>query len=189
MWLVPLLIIAVGWTLYKRFRARSVRYAELNKDVTVDDVESLKVPPFVGVATSGLMLLFFLVGLIMAFDFSETGRLFPFIVGGAGVLLGLLSLVGDLREVRSAGGLGRVEGEFRQQVKVVAISALWLLGFIWAVFAIGMYAGTAVFCVIFLLVVAQMKPLATLVYTVAIVGTLYMLASFAELVPPVGWLF
>ncbi|MDR8019116.1 tripartite tricarboxylate transporter permease [Nesterenkonia aerolata] len=184
-----LLIIAVGWTLYKRFRARSVRYAELNKDVTVDDVESLKVPPFVGVATSGLMLLFFLVGLIMAFDFSETGRLFPFIVGGAGVLLGLLSLVGDLREVRSAGGLGRVEGEFRQQVKVVAISALWLLGFIWAVFAIGMYAGTAVFCVIFLLVVAQMKPLATLVYTVAIVGTLYMLASFAELVPPVGWLF
>lgn len=73
------------------------------------------------------------------------------------MLLGLLSLVPDLQEVRTAGGLGRSEGEFRQQVRVVAISALWLLGFS-----------------------------STLICTTAIVATLYLLVRFAELMPPGG---
>lgn len=74
-------------------------------------------------------------------------------------------------------------------MKVVGISVLWLLGFIWVVFAVGMYIGTAIFSLVFLLVLARKKPIFSVVYTAIIVAALYSLEAFAELVAPVGWFF
>lgn len=184
---VLLLIGAVCLQMWNRIRNNRDTSAEISGQPAREG-GTLNVPPFVGLLVSAGTLLFFVVGLILAFDFSETGRLFPFIVGGVGVLLSLLALNKDVKMVREAGGLGAVTGPFREQVKVVGISSLWILGFIWLVFTVGMFVGTAIFAPVFLLLVARMKVLPTLVYTTAIVGALYLLVEFAELMAPVGWL-
>lgn len=185
---VLLLVGAVAYQVWKRTRQSGSASEELKDQVAPGESATLQVPPFVSLVVSGGSLLFFLVGLVFAVDFSETGRLFPLIVGGAGVVLSLAVLVKDARLIRAAGGLGRVSGPFGEQLKVVGASLAWILAFVWLVFVFGMFVGTAVFSLVFLLMVARMKILSSVIYTAAIVGGLFALAEFAELMAPVGWL-
>ncbi|WP_188682548.1 tripartite tricarboxylate transporter permease [Nesterenkonia cremea] len=207
---VALLLVGVtGYQIWKRSR-RSASASENQASATAPDgtaphgselepvpekegeaeaePESSPTPPsFVHLLVSGGMLLFFIAGLLLAAGFSDTGRLFPFIVGGLGVALSLCALVKDIRETRSSGGLGRVGAAFRDQLKVVGISLAWILGFIWLVLLVGMFVGTGIFSLVFLLVVARMKPLPAVIYTAVIVAALWALTEFAELMAPVGW--
>ncbi|GAA1234844.1 tripartite tricarboxylate transporter permease [Prauserella halophila] len=187
--LVVALILA-GATVYSIYKHRKTSSPDDPGSQEGGDSESSEssAPLFVHVAVSVAALIFFSVGLLLAFNFSATGRLFPLVVGIAGLLLGGLSLFKDLRAVRVAGSFGRLSGPFTDQLKFVGISLLWILGFIGLVFLFGMYVGTAVFSLVFLLTVARMKIIASVIYTASIVGTLYALVTFAELVAPVGWL-
>lgn len=183
-----LLLVTVAyqvWKWVKRKRAGAVTASVA--EALPEDPSAPKVPPVVGLLVSGLALLFFITALVMALDFSETGRLFPFIVGGVGVVLSVLALNKDVGAIRSAGGLGQISGPFLAELKVVGVSILWLLVYIWLVFALGMMVGTAIFAMAFLLVVAKIKVLTAIVYTALIVGAIYLLETFAELVAPVGW--
>lgn len=63
-----------------------------------------------------------------------------------------------------------------------------MLGFIWLVFVVGMLAGTAIFAIVFLLMVARMKPVKAVIYTIGIVGFIWAMENLAYMVSPVGYL-
>nr|WP_255375293.1 tripartite tricarboxylate transporter permease [Saccharomonospora sp. CUA-673] len=192
-----LLVIAVCVVVYRNVKRQKVaENTETDGDVATEaaadssatNEDKMNVPPFVGVAMTVGAMLFFVAAFVLATDFSPNGQLFPYAASILGFGLGSVALVNDLRQVRRQGGFGRVEGAFRAQLKVVGISILWLLAFVWLVFLVGMYVGTAVFALVFLRVVARMKPHFAVIYVAAIVGALYALERFAELMAPVGWL-
>ncbi|PCC53162.1 hypothetical protein SAMN04489751_0397 [Brevibacterium sandarakinum] len=68
------------------------------------------------------------------------------------------------------------------------ISVAWVLVYIWLVFVLGLLVGTGIFSLVFLIRVAQMKIWKSIIYTACIVGALYSLTEFAQLVAPVGYL-
>lgn len=157
--------------------------------VTLSEKDHMVVPPVVPVVASLLALGLFVAAVaIAATSFSPNGRLFPVAVGVVGIVLALVSLGEDAVRVRSAGGLGRFDEAWQDRLRVVGMSILWLLAYIWLVFVFGMLVGSLVFAVAFLLIVARMKPLWTAVYAVAIGVSIYALTEWAGLVPPTGYL-
>ncbi|GAA1197017.1 tripartite tricarboxylate transporter permease [Prauserella alba] len=183
-----LLIVTVGVVTYRNVKRKRLHPETAEGASAAADESGIHVPPVVGVAMTVGSMLFFIGAFILATDFSPNGQLFPYMASILGLGLGVVALVKDIQQVRRDGGVGRIEGAFRAQLRVVGVSILWLLAFVWLVFLVGMYVGTAVFALVFLLVVARMKPLFAVIYVAAIVGALYALEQFAELVAPVGWL-
>jgi putative tricarboxylic transport membrane protein len=183
-----ILVGAVAIPLVRRVIKRESRETADTEAVPMSEKSSLPVPPFMEVIMSVGALLFFVIAVVIAQNFSEGGKLFPYAVGGAGILLALLSLSRDSVRIRREGGLGTLTYEWRQRLRIVGVSLAWLLGYIWLVFAIGMIPGSGLFAFVFLLAVARMKVLGSVLYTAGIVGVLFVLQEFAELVMPSGYL-
>lgn len=184
---IVILVILLAAVLVPVFR-RLRRGGGVVADVQVSEKSDLAAPPFMELIISVLAVLFFVTTIVLSVEFSDNGRLFPVAVGSAGLLLSLISLVRDIVRARSEGGLGRLNEAWMQRLAIVGKSTLWVLAYIWLVFALGMMVGSGVFALVFLLVVARMRWWATLIYTAAIVGALYLLVEYAQLVPPSGYL-
>ncbi|GAB3300977.1 tripartite tricarboxylate transporter permease [Parasphingorhabdus pacifica] len=183
-----LLVITIGVVTYRNIKRKKLPSEAAEESSAATNEDGIHVPPFVGVAMTVGSMLFFIGAFILATDFSPNGQLFPYMASILGLGLGVVALVKDIQQVRREGGVGRIEGAFGAQLRFVGVSILWLLAFVWLIFLVGMYVGTAVFALVFLLVVARMKPHFAVIYVAAIVGALYALEQFAELVAPVGWL-
>lgn len=185
--LVILLIIvgAIAVPIWRRLR----RKKDSSEDaVRLSEQSEMVVPPFVDMFVSVCALAVFITSTVMSQEFSESGRLFPLSVGCLGIVLSLLSLFRDIQRVRNNRGFGRFDDAWVQRLKVVGISVAWVLVYIWLVFVLGLLVGTGIFSLVFLIRVAQMKIWKSIIYTACIVGTLYSLAEFAQLVAPVGYL-
>lgn len=181
-------IILLGAVIVPLFRKAGRKSQASAEAVQMSEKSDLPVPPFVDVAVSVLAFVFFIVAVFMSASFSESGRLFPLAVGSAGVLLAVISLGRDLFRVKKENGLGRFGNAWISRLKIVGMSIAWILAYIWLVFLFGMLVGSGIFALVFLLIVAKMKVVPTIIYTACIVGALYLLAEFAQLVPPSGYL-
>lgn len=186
--IVVLLILlgAIIVPLFRKARRKSLSTAEA---VQVSEKSDLPVPPFLDVVVSILALVFFIAAALMSTDFSESGRLFPLAVGAVGILLAAISLGRDLVRVKNEGGLGHFDEAWISRLKIVGKSTAWILAYIWLVFLFGMLVGSGVFALVFLLLVARMRMIPAVIFTACTVGAIYLLAEFAELVPPSGYLF
>ncbi|GAA2091910.1 MULTISPECIES: tripartite tricarboxylate transporter permease [Brevibacterium] len=182
------LLILVGAIVVPIIRRARRRTRTVEADVQFSEKSDMPVPMFVEMAVSVLMLLFFVAAIVLSSGFSDSGRLFPVAVGSVGVLLALISLGRDAGRAR-ADGLGRFDDVWIARLKVVGKSTLWVIGYIWLVFAFGMIVGSGLFTFVFLLAAARRKILFALIYTACMVGVLYVLMEFAQLVPPSGYLF
>ncbi|WP_313816608.1 tripartite tricarboxylate transporter permease [Citricoccus sp.] len=184
-----IMVILLGAVAVPLFRRMKKRTKAAEASVQLSEKSDMPVPPFVEMAVSVLALVFFIAAVLLSGEFSENGRLFPLAVGAVGILLALLSLGRDVVRVREHGGLGRFDDAWKNRLRIVGWSIAWILTYIWLVFILGMLAGSGVFAAVFLLVVARMRVIPTAVYTICIVGAMYVLAEFAQLVPPAGYLF
>ena len=180
---IAIVLAAVAYTIFAGRRARKA--GEAKKEVF--EKSELVVPPVFDLAVSLVSFVFFIVAIVLAFGFSPNGQVFPFLVGAVGVLLSVLSGARDVSKIRSDGP-GRFDAAWQERLRVVALSIAWLLAYIWAVFVLGMVVGSGLFALVFLLVVARMRILTTVIYTAVIVGAIIALVRFAELVPPQGYL-
>lgn len=170
---------------FRRMRKRGQADEEAAQAVEKTD---MPVPAFVDVAVSVLAVVFFVTAIVMSSGFSESGRLFPLAVGGVGVVLAFISLARDVVRVKKDGP-GRLDNAWIERIKVVGKSLGWVLAYVWLVFILGMFVGSGLFVLVFLLVVARMRVIPTLIYTACVVGALVVLAEYAQLVPPVGYFF
>lgn len=178
------LIGVVSMSLLRYLRTRRSK----DPAMQMSELSDLKSLPFMDLAVSLCAIVFFAVMLSLVGGFSENGRVFPLTVGILGVLLSIMSLVKDGMRIKAEGGLGRLDDAWKERLSVVGRSALWLLGFIALVFVFGMMVGSVIFAFVFLLVVARMKILPTVIYVACLAAALYALAEFAMLVPPTGYL-
>ncbi|ALB04093.1 tripartite tricarboxylate transporter permease [Kocuria palustris] len=184
---IVVLVILLGAAIVPAFRrARRGTSAEATQ---VSEKSDLAVPPFVDMIISGLGLAFFGVILGISSGFSESGQLFPLAVGVAGIALALLSLGRDIFRAKEEKGIGRFDEAWKSRLTVVGLSVAWILGYIWLVFVFGMLIGSGIFALIFLLTVARMKVITSIIYAACIIGSMYILVEFAQMVPPLGYLF
>lgn len=185
---IVIMLILAGAVVIPLVRKMRKRTKASEASVQLSEKSEMPVPPFVDLAVTVLALLFFIAAVVMSTEFSENGRLFPLAVGAVGILLALISLGRDGARVKNS-GLGRFDEVWMDRLKIVGMSIAWILAYIWLVFLFGMLVGSGIFALVFLLVVARMKVIPTVIYTACIVGALYLLAEFAQLVPPAGYLF
>lgn len=182
---ILILVGAIAVPLVRRFMRRTRASAP---DTQLSEKSELPVPASLDLGVSLVLLTFFGGSIALATQFSESGRLFPVVVGIVGVLLALVSIAKDLMNFRG----GRLDADGRHlwidRIRVVAVSLVWMLAYIWLVFILGMLVGTAVFAVTFLLMVARMKIIPTILYTAGICGVIVLLSEYAQLVPPSGYL-
>ncbi|WP_186293275.1 tripartite tricarboxylate transporter permease [Brevibacterium aurantiacum] len=157
-------------------------------DIQMSEKSDMPVPGFVELLVSGLALAFFIATVVLAVDFSSNGRLFPLAVGIVGILLALFSVFRDALQIRKF-GFGRFDDMWQKRLKIVGLSALWILGYIWVVFVLGMLIGSGLFTFVFLLAVARTKILTALIYSGCLFGVLWLLVEFAQLVAPTGYFF
>lgn len=186
--LVVLLIVAgaVAVPIFKKFMRRSKDNAA---PVQVSEKSDLPVPAFLDLAVSVAFLVFFALTIAVATGFSSSGQLFPFAVGGLGLILGLISLVKDIQTARTTTFPSEAKYLWLDRIRVVLISLFWVVAYTWLIFLFGMLIGTVIFAVAFLLIVARMKILSTIIYTAGIGLAIYLLAEYAQLVLPVGYFF
>ncbi|MFC7401698.1 tripartite tricarboxylate transporter permease [Citricoccus sp. GCM10030269] len=181
-------VILLGAVLLPVIRRMQRRSAPAADRVQLSEKSDMAVPPFVDLIVTLAALAFFIATVVLSGEFSDNGRLFPLTVGSAGILLAVLSLIRDFARVRSNAGLGRFDAAWMNRLRIVGLSIAWIVGYIWLVFLLGMMVGSGLFALVFLLVVARMKIIPTVIYTACIVGAVYLLAEFAQLVPPSGYL-
>src|SRR5699024_1513228 len=105
-----------------------------------------------------------------------------------GIFLGILSIFRDIRVGKHVELTPGDKDGWRERTRVVAASIAWIIGFIWLIFLFGMLIGTVVFSIIFLLVVARMRPIPTVIYTACIGAVIWVLAEYAHLVMSAGYL-
>lgn len=155
----------------------------------LSEKDEMETPPFMDIIVSVGSLILFAVALALVGGFTPDGRVFPVLVGVVGLGLSLFSIVRDVVRVRSEGSIGALTPAWRSRLRVVGLSIAWILAYVWLVFLFGLNVGSAVFALVFLLVIARMKPLWAVVYTAGIVGALFLLTEFAGMVAPSGYLF
>lgn len=180
-------LVLVGVVAMSVIRYVRTRNAE-SQAMQMSELSDLKAPPFMDLGVSLVGVVFFIAMLSLVGGFSDNGRVFPLVVGIMGLVLAILSLARDALRARSEGGLGRLDAAWRERLNVVGMSALWLLAFMALVFLFGMLIGSVIFALVFLLVVARLKVLPTLIYVGCLAAALYALVEFAMLVPPSGYL-
>ena len=135
-----------------------------------------------------IMLAFFAATIAISFQFSNSGRLFPLAVGILGVVLGILSIFRDVRVGKDVKLTPGEKDNWRARITIVLASIAWIVGYIWLIFLFGMLIGTVVFSIVFLLAVARMRILPAIIYTICIGAAIWVLAEYAQLVLPVGYL-
>lgn len=165
-----------------------VTAADENPDVQLSEKSDLSVPGFLDLFVSGAAMTFFIAVVVMSREFSASGQLFPLAVGTGGILLALVSLSRDIMRIRSE-GFGRFDEKWKERLRIVGLSVLWIIGYMWVVFAFGMLVGSGVFTLVFLLVAARTRILTAILYSGCLVGGLWALVEFAQLVPPKGYYF
>ena len=158
------------------------------EEVQVSEKSDLPVPMKLDIAVSLIMLAFFAATIVISFQFSNSGRLFPLAVGILGVILGILSIFRDVRVGKDVKLTPGEKENWRARITIVLASIAWIVGYIWLIFLFGMLIGTVVFSIIFLLVVARMRIIPAIIYTICIGVAIWVLAEYAQLVLPVGYL-
>lgn len=186
--MVIILIVAgaVAIPLFKKF----MRKSKANAPVTqVSEKSDLPVPTSLEIAVSVAFLLFFAGSIAIATSFSSSGQLFPYAVGAIGIVLGIISLIKDIKTGRENEFPASARSLWMDRLRVVTTSLVWILAYIWLIFALGMLIGTIIFALAFLLVVARMKIVSSVIYTVCIGIAIFLLSEYAQLVLPVGYFF
>ncbi|OFP26351.1 tripartite tricarboxylate transporter permease [Corynebacterium sp. HMSC068G04] len=176
-------VLAVPWA-QKRF-GRTIHHEQSE---AADKAEGLGAPPTIRLAISGVFFLFFLVQLLLSSQYSGNGSLFPYAVGSVGLALSVIAIVEDILKIRTLSVSETQKREWRETVITVAKSLLWVLAFVWLVFAFGLYVGTGIFAIAFLITIAQLKLWKTAVYVSILLGCLWALENWAYLIAPVGYL-
>lgn len=158
------------------------------EEVQVSEKSDLPVPMKLDLTVSLIMLAFFAATIAISFQFSNSGRLFPLAVGILGVVLGILSIFRDVRVGKDVKLTPGEKDNWRARITIVLASIAWIVGYIWLIFLFGMLIGTVVFSIVFLLAVARMRILSAIIYTICIGAAIWVLAEYAQLVLPVGYL-
>ena len=158
------------------------------EEVQVSEKSDLPVPMKLDLGVSLILLAFFAATIVISFQFSNSGRLFPLAVGILGVLLGFLSIFRDVRVGKDVKLTPGEKENWRARITIVLASIAWIVGYIWLIFLFGMLMGTVVFSIVFLLAVARMRILPAIIYTICIGAAIWVLAEYAQLVLPVGYL-
>ena len=135
-----------------------------------------------------VFLAFFIMQFTFALQYSGDGGLFPKVTGIVGIGLSFVALVMDIFRMRRAPDSQATVQLWRHTVVTVLISTCWILAFIWLVFTVGMLIGSIIFALVFLLVVARMNAVKTVIYTIGIAGFLLVMEHFAYMVMPLGYL-
>lgn len=185
--MVVILILA-GAVIVPFVRKFFRRTEEGIEDVQVSEKSDLPVPMKLDLGVSLIMLAFFAATIVISFQFSNSGRLFPLAVGILGVVLGILSIFRDVRVGKEVKLTTGEKENWRARVTIVLASIAWIVGYIWLIFLFGMLIGTVVFSIIFLLAVARMRIIPAIIYTICIGVAIWVLAEYAQLVLPVGYL-
>lgn len=158
------------------------------EEVQVSEKSDLPVPMKLDLGVSLILLAFFAATIVISFQFSNSGRLFPLAVGILGVVLGFLSIFRDIRVGKDVKLTPGEKENWRARVTIVLASIAWIVGYIWLIFLFGMLIGTVVFSIVFLLAVARMRILPAIIYTICIGAAIWVLAEYAQLVLSVGYL-
>lgn len=158
------------------------------EEVQVSEKSDLPVPMKLDLGVSLILLAFFAATIVISFQFSNSGRLFPLAVGILGVVLGFLSIFRDVRVGKDVKLTPGEKENWRARITIVLASIAWIVGYIWLIFLFGMLIGTVVFSIVFLLAVARMRILPAIIYTICIGAAIWVLAEYAQLVLPVGYL-
>lgn len=157
-------------------------------EAMISEAEGGEATGKVRLLTSVAFLAFFVFQFALSLGYSGNGSLFPKTVGIVGIGLGILSVVLDIVKNKVHKDTAESIAKWRHTVLTVTVSSAWVLGFIWLVFVVGMLAGTAIFAIVFLLMVARMKPVKAIIYTIGIVGFIWAMENLAYMVSPVGYL-
>ncbi len=146
---------------------------------------------------STLLIIIFTWALIEASGFPSQARIFPFVVGSAGLTLALLTLAIDFRRFRVQGSA--VGGDAPSTASTSAYEPgspigyvfaragkylLWMLGYLLLMFTIGLVAAAAVFVTAFLFFEAKVKLRYLWIAPIAVVGLLLTLANAVNLFWP-----
>lgn len=140
---------------------------------------------------TGTLLVLFVAGFVLAQSFSDAAGLFPKLATGIGAVLCLIALVIDIRNHRAA---KRRESNpdrnaWHQMLRTVAVSLLWILGYIVIVYVFGMIVGTLIYVPVFLWLVARARIRTIIVYPIVLLGFLLVLQEYAQIVMPVGYIY
>ena len=142
----------------------------------------------VRLVTTVAFLAFFIVQFVFALQYFGDGGLFPKVTGVIGIGLSILALIMDIVRIRRLPDSQATIQLWRHTVVTVLISTSWILAFIWLVFTVGMLIGSIIFSIVFLLVVARMSTIKTIIYTIGIAGFIWSMEHLAHMVMPVGYL-
>ncbi len=182
------ILILVGAVIVPFVRKFFRKTEEGVEEVQVSEKSDLPVPMKLDLTVSLIMLAFFAATIAISFQFSNSGRLFPLAVGILGVVLGILSIFRDVRVGKDVKLTPGEKDNWRARITIVLASIAWIVGYIWLIFLFGMLIGTVVFSIVFLLAVARMRILPAIIYTICIGAAIWVLAEYAQLVLPVGYL-
>lgn len=182
------ILILIGAVIVPFVRKFFRKTEEGVEEVQVSEKSDLPVPMKLDLTVSLIMLAFFAATIAISFQFSNSGRLFPLAVGILGVVLGILSIFRDVRVGKDVKLTPGEKDNWRARITIVLASIAWIVGYIWLIFLFGMLIGTVVFSIVFLLAVARMRILPAIIYTICIGAAIWVLAEYAQLVLPVGYL-
>jgi TctA family transporter len=141
------------------------------------------------VVTAGFLGIF-IAGFAVAQTFSDAGGMFPKAATSAGAILCLLILVIDVQRHRRLRRIDATDREaWRNTLRTVVVSTLWLVGYIAAVYGFGMVVGTLIYVPVFLRLVARAGWRTVVVYPLVLLGTLLVLQQFAKVVLPIGYVY
>ncbi|VEG12313.1 tripartite tricarboxylate transporter permease [Moraxella cuniculi] len=185
---IAILVGAVIIPIIKKHLAKKNTQFNATAEAMITEAEGGEATGKVRLLTSVAFLGFFVFQFVLSLGYSGNGSLFPKTVGIVGIGLGILSVVLDIAKNKAHKDTSESIAKWRHTVLTVAASSAWVLGFIWLVFAVGMLAGTAIFAIVFLLMVARMKLIKAIIYTIGIVGFIWTMENLAYMVSPVGYL-
>lgn len=185
--IIAILASAVIIPIIQKRRKKKTAMA-INTDAMIAEVDGKEATNKVRLISSIGFLVFFVIWFGLATGYSGNGGLFPKTVGIVGMGIGLLAIFLDIKRSKTKPDTPEFIARWRHTIVTVGISTAWVLFFIWLVFAVGMLIGTAIFSLIFLLFVAKMKPIKSVIYVAGIVAFWWAMENLAYMVSPVGYL-
>lgn len=183
-----ILVLPVVLAAVRRARART------DPDIPVpdddEDFGEAQPPRMWSLCLAVAFLVVFVVGFVLAQSYSDQARLVPSLVSLLGAVLSLAVLVTELRKRRS-GAEDRPPEEqaaWREELRWVAASFAWLVGFVVTAYVVGVLLAAAVYIPVFLWRVASMRLRAVLIYTSCVIAVLLVLQEFAGIELAIGYL-
>lgn len=172
----------------RRYRSRTDPDIPVHDDS--DDIGEAEPSSTWPIVVAAGFLVIFVGAYFLAQDFSDRARLVPSLVAVLGAALSIAVLVMELRGRRAARA-ARTDTEreaWREELRWVAAAFGWLIGFIVAVYVLGVLLAAAVFVPVFLWRVAAMRPRGIVIYTVCVIGALLVLQNVAGIELAIGYL-